>query len=207
MTPGDDVWWAATWSRACGVGTSATSEEESRALARAALACPPGWAVELGCWQGRTAAVLGSAAAARKDLRIATVDPFVLYQDVTGGATPADPESVRSRLRDAGLADWVEVRQGSSIEVARAWDPARPVSLLFVDADHHEDAVRADWEAWRSHLAPGAIVAWHDCEAAEGWDARPWAGVRRAVDAILASGDLDRGEQTGVLLLTRVAFR
>lgn len=36
------------------------------------------------------------------------------------------------------------------------------VGLLYIDADHSPEGVRADWEAWQPNLAPGAVVIFDD---------------------------------------------
>jgi predicted O-methyltransferase YrrM len=37
-----------------------------------------------------------------------------------------------------------------------------PYDWVFIDADHHEPSVRADWRAYSGLAAPGAVVALHD---------------------------------------------
>jgi predicted O-methyltransferase YrrM len=37
-----------------------------------------------------------------------------------------------------------------------------PFDWVFIDADHHERNVRADWELYAPLAAPGAVVAFHD---------------------------------------------
>jgi predicted O-methyltransferase YrrM len=37
-----------------------------------------------------------------------------------------------------------------------------PYDWIFIDADHHDQAVRADWANYRPLAAPGAAVAFHD---------------------------------------------
>ena len=34
--------------------------------------------------------------------------------------------------------------------------------FLFIDGDHSYEGLQGDWEAWRSLIAPGGIVALHD---------------------------------------------
>lgn len=38
----------------------------------------------------------------------------------------------------------------------------RPFDWIFIDADHHDHAVRADWRHFRAMAAAGAVVALHD---------------------------------------------
>lgn len=56
----------------------------------------------------------------------------------------------------AGRVVWVQ-----KTGVAAAQD-VPPVDFLFIDGDHSYEGLKGDWEAWRSHLLPGAIVALHD---------------------------------------------
>ena len=37
------------------------------------------------------------------------------------------------------------------------------IDLLFIDGDHSYDGVQADIFAWILHVAPGGVVAFHDC--------------------------------------------
>lgn len=56
---------------------------------------------------------------------------------------------------------------------------ARPneIDLLFVDADHSYEAVRADWQHWRGAIREGGIAVFDD---------RHWNGDTRAWDEIAA---------------------
>jgi predicted O-methyltransferase YrrM len=38
----------------------------------------------------------------------------------------------------------------------------RPYDFVFLDADHHDHAVRQDWRHFSAMAAPGAVVAFHD---------------------------------------------
>ena len=67
-----------------------------------------------------------------------------------------------------------------------------PIHLLFVDADHNEDAVRLDILNWTPKVAQGGLVVFHDyangllrgCAgvkpAVDGHDWRGWQGVETA---------------------------
>jgi predicted O-methyltransferase YrrM len=64
---------------------------------------------------------------------------------------------------------------GTSPEIANAFAPELCVDLVFIDADHSYEAVKADIAAWRRFVKPGGILAGHDHDGG-------WPGVEKAVD-------------------------
>jgi len=59
-----------------------------------------------------------------------------------------------------------------------------PVHIVFVDADHRYEAVKADIEAWSRHVVSGGLMIFHDyAPTQQNLDAFPHiAGVRKAVN-------------------------
>ena len=49
---------------------------------------------------------------------------------------------------------------GDSPAVAAHW--RTPLGLVFVDGGHGAAPVRADYEGWAPHVAPGGLLAVHD---------------------------------------------
>ena len=80
-------------------------------------------------------------------------------------------------LATRGLEPRVTIVRGRSREVA--WQD--PVALVFIDALHDEDEVRADAATWAPRVAPGGLLAFHDYV-----DYCP--GVIACVDDLLADG-------------------
>ena len=62
-----------------------------------------------------------------------------------------------------------------------------PVDLLFIDSTHMRDDTLAEFRAWRPHLAPGALVVFHDF----GNPAFP--GVAEAVEELRLPGEVAGG--------------
>jgi MMP 1-O-methyltransferase len=90
--------------------------------------------------------------------------------------------TMRRTLRAAGVESAVIAVVGGSTTVALYW--STPLSMVFVDGGHTEDAARADYESWTPHLAPGGYLAIHDVfpDPADGGQA-PFHIYRTAVDS------------------------
>jgi hypothetical protein len=94
---------------------------------------------------------------------------------------PETREAAEAAVRDLGLEDTVTLVRGFSADVGATWDGPR-IGLLHVDGDHRANAIRADWLAWRPHLAPGSVVAFDD-------------HVRTCADVITVVSELVRTHQ------------
>jgi hypothetical protein len=80
-----------------------------------------------------------------------------------------------------GLWGRVTALRGDSRAVAEMW--RNPVGLLFIDASHEYEDVRADYLAWGPHVVPGGMIAFHDYGTE-----RP--GVVQAVDEVVVPSGL-----------------
>jgi predicted O-methyltransferase YrrM len=122
--------------------------------------------VELGTAVGWTTGALALADPAR---RVLSFDPV------------AQPHrDAYLRLLHARARARIRLVQAAGADGAGHADD--PVDLLFVDSTHERDATIAEVEAWRAHLAPGAIIVLHD------YDNPAFPGVRAAVEALALPG-------------------
>lgn len=65
-----------------------------------------------------------------------------------------------------GTVRWVRKTGVEAAAVyAAAAEPA--FSFIFIDGDHSYEGLRGDWEAWKSLVAPGGMVALHDSCSSE----------------------------------------
>ncbi len=137
--------------------------------------------VELGSYRGRSTIALALGARHGAKNRVYAIDPHEQFQGVLGGSFgPADMAQLYRNITKAGVGDLVAVVCLPSVAVAQSWK-ARRIGLLWIDADHRYDAVRADLEAWLPRMTPNAIVALHDIQS---------AGVGQAVCESIQSGEL-----------------
>lgn len=155
-----------------------------RWLARRASEVPrDGIVVEVGSWRGRSTTVLAKnlAAGAR------------LYAVDTWAGTPDDPDQHDRLYANAGdvYADFrrnlagpirggrlFPLRMDSVAGAAELLDRhgVASVDLVFIDADHRYEAVRADIQAYLPLIKPGGVLGGHDFG---------WPGVQRAVTELL----------------------
>ena len=96
-------------------------------------------------------------------------------------------EIARGWLGRAGLLDFVEVAEGSSLDAAslsRARDYLGGApELIILDSSHEYRATLQELDLWYAELAPGGLLVVHDVSRfAQSFDVTQSGGVRRAFD-------------------------
>ncbi len=86
-------------------------------------------------------------------------------------------------LERFGVEDWVDPIVSTSAVASTL--PIDGIRLLFIDGNHTYEAVKADIDAWFPRVVSGGVVVFDDY-----LETKPSWGVRRAVDELLASGDV-----------------
>jgi predicted O-methyltransferase YrrM len=98
---------------------------------------------------------------------------------------PAMCEISRRWISRAGLKDFVEIAEGSSLdpgstEAAKEYLGGDP-ELIILDSSHEYQSTLAELDLWYGALAPGGLLVLHDVsEFAAGFDVTGEGGVRRA---------------------------
>jgi hypothetical protein len=129
-----------------------------------------GTLVEVGCYYGRSLLYLGARAAPRGQ-RVVGVDrglavlPNMERPRLNGARLAANVER-------AGLVGTVRLMTMDSAEAAALF-PDAGLDFVFIDADHHADAVRRDLAAWWPKVAPGGVLAGHDYESVNCPEVKP----------------------------------
>jgi predicted O-methyltransferase YrrM len=99
---------------------------------------------------------------------------------------PAMCELTRAWINRADLRDFVEIAEGSSLEVGRI-DSAKKYlgadpDLIILDSSHEYGSTRKELDLWYAALARGGVLVLHDVsEFAAGFDVTGRGGVRRAL--------------------------
>jgi len=118
--------------------------------------------VEVGVYEGSSAVVLCDVLGPEAELHL--IDPFGHHPDALRpgwGATEAATKRVVARAARGPRGPKVVWHIAFSVPVAEAW-AGGPVDLVFIDGDHSEAGVAADWAAWAPLVEVGGCVMFHD---------------------------------------------
>ena len=141
------------------------SDDQARRLWDRARAVPHGGqVVEIGSYRGRSAIVLGRAAAG--SATVVAIDPHAGNdrgpQEIHGSEDEgeADNQAFRANLERAGVSEAVRHVRRPSQEALDAVDGE--VDLLYVDGAHRYAPASADIRRWGQRVRPGGSMLVHD---------------------------------------------
>ena len=150
---------------------------------RAAALEAPATVVEIGSYRGRSAIVLGRAAA--DGVAVVAIDPHAGNdrgpQQIHGsaGEGQADHEAFMANLERAGVGERVRHVRRPSQDALDAVEG--PVDLLYVDGAHRYRPARDDIERWGARVRPGGTLLIHDSFSS--------VGVTLAIARLLMTGE------------------
>lgn len=149
--------------------------------------------VELGSYKGKSTAYLARGAKIGYGAPVFAVDAWseevsAWRNRVLGRLPSATYREFLEQLDRAGIREQVSPIQSLTSLAADIWEyhyaEDHPVGLLYIDGDHHFEAVMADFRAWRPHLADGALIVFDDYDQVNN------PGVLAAVSALAKSGEI-----------------
>jgi predicted O-methyltransferase YrrM len=116
--------------------------------------------VEVGVYEGSSAVVLCDVLTPDAELHL--IDPFGHHATALPPGWAALERATRRVVGRAARRGGPEIHWhvAFSVDVARFW--SLPVDLVFIDGDHSEEGVAADWEAWSAFVAEQGVVVFHD---------------------------------------------
>lgn len=156
------------------------SDAEAALIAR--LAAGRRWVVEIGVYEGSSAAVVAAALGPKAVLHL--IDPFggnALRPGQRGTAAATRRVVARAAGRDAPELRWHVMESHAA---AQGWTD--PVDLVFIDGDHTEEGCRLDWDDWHGFVEPGGVVLFHDARLGRP-DGYGLAGPSAVVDRLFRS--------------------
>ncbi|HEY7618803.1 MAG TPA: class I SAM-dependent methyltransferase [Solirubrobacteraceae bacterium] len=143
--------------------------------------------VEIGVYEGSSAVVLCEAL--EPDAELHLIDPFGHHGwalPAGWGATEGASRRVVARARRRSRGPRVVWHVDYSAAVASRWGGG--IDLVFIDGDHSEDGVRADWEGWHGFVEPGGVVLFHDARLTQD-GGRGLPGPTAVVDALFRGAE------------------
>lgn len=168
-------------------GVASLRLDEAAYLYRLVRDSQPQTIVEIGRYRGGSTVVMASA------LQEGTLHSYDLATRQGRDGRELD-RRLGEVLERYGLADRVELHLADS---RTATPPENPVDLLFVDGDHSEAGVRADFLHWSPRVRPGGNVLFHDAVDAPDLVATGADGPKRVAATIDAG--YERREGAGSL--------
>ena len=137
--------------------------------------------LEVGTWMGHTAIAMANAGATVHCVDTWEGSPSDASSDWVKEAGGGDAayekfcENIGHR-RDKSIFPW---RRSSRAAARMYWTP---FDIIFIDAEHTYEAVKADILAWWRHLADDGVMCGHDYETIQ------FPGVTKAVDELFPGG-------------------
>jgi predicted O-methyltransferase YrrM len=161
--------------------------------------------VEIGVYEGASAAALARAMRPGQELHL--IDPFGEAPDALPAGWAATERATRRVVARAAAADGPRItwHVAFSQAVGRGWS-GPPADVVFVDGDHSEEGVRADWEAWSPHVRPGGHLLFHDARLGVP-GGRGLPGPTAVVDALVRAAGPPAGWEVAAEVDRTVALR
>jgi predicted O-methyltransferase YrrM len=186
--------WMSTFIRQLFAIPTHMTTQERLALLQAALNLPAGFSiVEVGSYLGASTAFMAYAATTKGGV-VHAVDT---WQNESMGAEGLRDTFAEFHANTRPFEHFIGPHRGRSTDVAKR-DAPIACDLLFIDGDHHVEAVIADLQNWLPSLKPGGLLAMHDIDHPE---------VKQAFDTVIGArveGDVAVVER---LLMCRPAAR
>ncbi len=168
-------------------GVASLRLDEATYLYRLVRGAQPATVLEIGRFRGGSTVLIAAA-----------LERGVLHSydiDTRQGRDGAELDrQLRGVLERYALSDRVRLHVADS---RSADPPLEPIDVLFVDGDHSEEGVRADFERWSPHLRQGGHLLFHDAVDAPDLAATSAPGPARVAGDV--GGDFRRLPGAGSL--------
>jgi len=137
------------------------SFEEATLLYCLASLVRHGCIVEVGSYRGRSTVFLGRGSLDGSQVPVYAIDPHKNFVGILGGVFgPQDRSAFYRAMLDNECSEITSLINLSSENFTSMWKES--VALLWIDGDHSYEGVKRDFESWRGHLSPDAIIAFDD---------------------------------------------
>lgn len=127
-----------------------------------------GTLVEVGVWQGRSLCSIADLIR-EKEWEVYAIDTFGGSESAPNIVHDCDGklrEVFEGNLKQYGISEYVTILEMNSVSAAHSLETK--VDFVFIDADHAEEQVRADIQAWSPIVKGGGTLAGHDYQWVNG---------------------------------------
>jgi hypothetical protein len=155
--------------------------------------------LELGSFRGKSTVAL-LLGAERSGTKVFTVDPFIASDCDTGGSTIVESEADYQKFLE-NTRPWQEHLVHFKMKSRDVVWTSGEIDVLFIDAFHTYDEVKADFYHFYPYLSKDARVAFHDYSPYK----PVFLGVVKFVDELLGSGEWVWEDFRGALISIRKA--
>lgn len=181
------------------------SDREGRYLFyQAAAAASKGAVVEIGSWLGKSTTWLAFGARCMRG-RVYAIDPHLgspEHHEMWGEINTY--EKFMKNMNRIGMKEYVVALRNTSANVARKW--SEPVAFVFIDGNHDEPEVEADFSLWWDKLIEGGVIALHDSTYNFGARLPGWTGPRHVANQLFHRSDVkDHGFVDSITYATKCA--
>ncbi len=116
-------------------------------------------------------------------LRLAQPGATVVSIDVYNTGPDTDNRACYPDWTPEGVTLHVIVADSRKASTAKRAAEYGPFDWIWIDADHYEASVQADWDNYRPLAAPGGVVAFHDIITHASWPSieveKVWRRIQR----------------------------
>lgn len=134
--------------------------------------------VEVGSWKGKSTAYLAvEVINSGKNIRVDAIDTW--YSHIENELYNLFLSNMESLLHV------VNPIRKESVVASKMYED-NSIEIVFIDACHDYDCIRADISAWYPKVKSGGIIAGHDYPG--------WPGVKRAVDEVFGPQNIETTE-------------
>jgi len=116
--------------------------------------------VEIGSWKGRSTSTF-CIATEKEDVDIYCVDTWKGSEEHKDIDTSNLIDEFKNNLKKFNFLDRIKIQQGPSLEISNLHED-KSCDLIFIDAAHDYENVKADILAWYPKLKNGGIMIGHD---------------------------------------------
>lgn len=132
--------------------------------------------VELGSYKGKSTVYLARSVVGM--VNVICIDTFMA--DATTANKEDTLDSFLFNTAEFNNIVTLPSRTGHIAKIMKANEHPARIALLFIDADHSYEGVKADFDNFSPFVAPGGVVIFHDAYGENGEEQNtPWPGVTR----------------------------